>query len=133
MPLLVSPTNDVTRAPLRISPPLGLRGSSFVTDTFSIPHGAGMILISDGVVERRHEDLRDGLGRLAVELTPHGSYPTAEAISASVVDSNLDDHTTIVAIYRDEENVPGEESTAAASSRPGSESGTEEGFDGGPR
>jgi hypothetical protein len=53
------------------------------------------------VVERRHEDLRDELDRLAAELARHVAHPTAEVICASIVDTGLHDDSTIVAIYRD--------------------------------
>jgi serine phosphatase RsbU (regulator of sigma subunit) len=87
---------------LRISPLLGLHWATFVSDQFQIPKGAGMILLSDGVVERRHENLQDGLDRLSVELTHLGPQPAAETGSASVIDTSIHDDSTIVAIYRDQ-------------------------------
>jgi two-component system, chemotaxis family, sensor kinase Cph1 len=101
----VNSTGEVTNVPLRTSPLLGRRHASFVRDECQIPAGGGIVLISDGVVERRHEALQDGIDRLARELTRHGARPTAMAISTSVVDTNLHDDSAIVALYRDETEI----------------------------
>lgn len=63
-PMLVRPGGDAELAPVEGTPPLGLAdGDRPVT---SVPFGSGEVLLgfTDGLVERRGEDLDDGIGRL---------------------------------------------------------------------
>jgi chemotaxis family two-component system sensor kinase Cph1 len=99
-PYLLSAENEVTSLQLRISPPLGVADGDYSFDEFEIPPGSGIVLFSDGVVERRHEDIDDGLSRLVTALGRLGPKPSAAAISASVMESSAGDDTTILTVYR---------------------------------
>ena len=63
-PLVVGPDGFVERTPLAESPPLGLEG--FERRTLRVPFrpGATLLAFTDGLVERRGEDIDTGLERL---------------------------------------------------------------------
>ena len=63
-PLVVGPDGFIERLPLAESPPLGVEG--FERRTLRVPFRAGATLLAftDGLVERRGEDIDNGLDRL---------------------------------------------------------------------
>ncbi|MGU3503031.1 SpoIIE family protein phosphatase [Mycobacterium sp. C31M] len=89
----------VVAAPIRLSPPIGVRGVSYTTSEFTIAPGQGLVMFSDGLVERRTTSIDDGLERLAATLG--GSSDTAaERISAAMTPNDTDDDVTVIALRR---------------------------------
>lgn len=60
-PVLISPeTGGATTMELPAGPPLGLGGLPFESAEFSLPEGSVMALFTDGLVERREQDMDEG-------------------------------------------------------------------------
>jgi chemotaxis family two-component system sensor kinase Cph1 len=99
-PLLVAPGRRGSAVPMRTSMPLGVAEAKYVVSEFTIPAGHGLILFSDGLVERRGEDITVGLGRLASGLSSLGPELTAADIARLVGTTGTHDDTTVVSLYR---------------------------------
>jgi two-component system, chemotaxis family, sensor kinase Cph1 len=99
-PYLIVPGTRAGVAPVRTSPPLGVTGAEYDESEFMIGRGAALILFSDGLVERRAEDITIGLERLGGRLTPLAPDTGAAEISAAVTTSGAHDDTTVVAVHR---------------------------------
>jgi two-component system, chemotaxis family, sensor kinase Cph1 len=98
MPYLTGSTPAV-QAPVRLSPPVGIAGLTYHPSTFAIERGQGLVLYSDGLVERRHSTIDEGLERLAGVLGSAGSASAAE-ISTAMESGDADDDVTIVTLRR---------------------------------
>ena len=72
-PLLVHPDGRVEFLDRATDPPLDARPDPFPRPQASTTYteGATLVLYTDGLVERRHEDIDTGLGRLADSLSRH--------------------------------------------------------------
>jgi serine phosphatase RsbU (regulator of sigma subunit) len=85
-PAVVSPAGGVALIDLPPGPPLGadLRG---VYETVRVPWRPGhtLLLYTDGLVERRAEDIDASLGRLAALRLPHAAEGPLDALLARVV------------------------------------------------
>ncbi|MET7622415.1 SpoIIE family protein phosphatase [Streptomyces sp. NPDC005408] len=85
-------------------PPLGARPEHVPRPQATIPFtdGATLVLYTDGLIERRHEDIDTGLARLADSLTRHpGATPEllADALLAELIPpSGVTDDTALVII-----------------------------------
>jgi chemotaxis family two-component system sensor kinase Cph1 len=86
-------------APIRLSPPIGIRGVTYAPSTFTIEPGHGLVMYSDGLVERRGEAIDEGLNRLADTLARAGDAP-ASWISRAMASANTDDDVTILTLRR---------------------------------
>lgn len=86
-------------------PPLGLDGPSDVPVEHHhvLEPGAGLLLITDGVVERRDEDLVERLGEVADFVLDHATQPLEDLVDAIVARhcQDPDDDCCVVAIRRD--------------------------------
>ncbi|MDX3799260.1 PP2C family protein-serine/threonine phosphatase [Streptomyces sp. AK04-3B] len=81
-PALLDPDGTVTFLDRATDPPLGARPEHVPRPQASTPfaEGATLVLYTDGLIERRHEDIDVGLARLADSLVRHGqSDPEALA------------------------------------------------------
>jgi sigma-B regulation protein RsbU (phosphoserine phosphatase) len=102
-PLLIPVDGPGFFASLRTGPPLGIpTGISRSSTVVPMPEGAVMVLYTDGLIERRGENLDDGMERLA--CTP--SADTAEAVCRQITRVMLadgaQDDVAIVAVRRSE-------------------------------
>lgn len=102
-PLVVRDGDHASMVPLSVSPPLGLaRGSREVA---RIPVGPDelLLLFTDGLVERRGEDIDEGIQRLA-DHAPHLNRNMSDAAVALLADSlcqaGHDDDLTVLAVRR---------------------------------
>lgn len=67
-------------------PPLGVTGARYQEQRIEVTDGSVLVLYTDGLVERRLEDLTDGIDRLrAVLENIRGPRPSLEAICDSVL------------------------------------------------
>ncbi|MFE7170275.1 PP2C family protein-serine/threonine phosphatase [Streptomyces sp. NPDC057616] len=81
-PAVLHPDGTVTFLDQATDPPLGARVDHVPRPQARAPftEGATLILYTDGLIERRHEDIDTGLARLAASLTRHrGAAPEALA------------------------------------------------------
>jgi two-component system, chemotaxis family, sensor kinase Cph1 len=103
IPYLTNPSaNSVVKAdpaPIRVSPPIGVRGVTCTPSTFTIEPGHGLVMYSDGLIERRREAIDDGLNRLAETLGRAGDV-SASWIWTAMVSGKVDDDVTIVTLRR---------------------------------
>ncbi|WP_445160504.1 SpoIIE family protein phosphatase [Mycobacterium sp. Dal123C01] len=97
-----SAANSVSKAvfaPIELSPPIGIRGLTYAPSEFAVEPGHGLVMYSDGLVERRGEVIDEGLDRLAETLGRAGEAP-ASGIWTAMATGNIDDDVTVVALSR---------------------------------
>ena len=87
-------------APVVTSPPLGVRGAAYRAQEFDIPAGGGLVLYSDGLIERRDEDIDQSLRRVSDLIGGLPARPTARQIFSTVGRSTITDDATVLALYR---------------------------------
>ncbi|KOG24247.1 MULTISPECIES: PP2C family protein-serine/threonine phosphatase [Streptomyces] len=102
-PALLDPDGTVTFLDQATDPPLGARPEHVPRpeDSRAFTDGATLVLYTDGLIERRTEDIDTGLGRLAASLTRHGRAgpeDLADALLADLLppDGNTDDTALVV-------------------------------------
>ncbi|MEU6975120.1 MULTISPECIES: SpoIIE family protein phosphatase [unclassified Streptomyces] len=102
-PALLDPDGTVTFLDQATDPPLGARPEHVPRPESSraFTEGATLVLYTDGLIERRTEDIDTGLGRLAASLTRHGRAgpeDLADALLADLLppDGNTDDTALVV-------------------------------------
>ncbi|MEU7018869.1 SpoIIE family protein phosphatase [Streptomyces sp. NPDC046385] len=102
-PALLDPDGTVTFLDQATDPPLGARPEHVPRPEASraFTEGATLVLYTDGLIERRTEDIDAGLGRLADSLTRHGRAEPedlADALLADLLplDGNTDDTALVV-------------------------------------
>jgi serine phosphatase RsbU (regulator of sigma subunit) len=76
-----------------VGPPIGTGVASYRTTTFVLPVGSSLILYTDGLIERRTDDIDAGMRRLAATAQPCASEPL-DSLVANVLDGLRDDDTT---------------------------------------
>jgi two-component system, chemotaxis family, sensor kinase Cph1 len=99
MPFITNPAQVAVPAPIELSPPIGVRGMTYAPSTFTIESGDGLVMYSDGLVERRDSTIDEGLDRLSEGLLAFGDSP-ASWISTVMASSDADDDVTIVTLRR---------------------------------
>lgn len=98
MPYLANAGPSVIAAPIRLSPPVGVKGAMYSASTFTVSRGQSLVMFSDGLVERRGGVIDDGLDRLAAVLGSAGDTP-ASGIFRAMAGATEDD-VTIVTLRR---------------------------------
>jgi two-component system, chemotaxis family, sensor kinase Cph1 len=99
MPFLSQPDGPARTAPIRLSPPIGVREARYTLSEFAIEAGQGIVMYSDGLVERRGQAIDDRIEELAVTL---GRMPGAQAAQVweAMASGESDDDVTVVALHR---------------------------------
>jgi serine phosphatase RsbU (regulator of sigma subunit) len=100
VPLLVGADGGVRPAELAPSPPIGVRGATYHSAGFTLAAGEGMVIYSDGLIERRDEDLSDSLRRLAGEVARLWPSLSAGAVFAAHEHYDATDDRTVVVLRR---------------------------------
>ncbi|GGV06689.1 hypothetical protein GCM10010275_53480 [Streptomyces litmocidini] len=102
-PALLHPDGTVTFLDRATDPPLGARPEHVPRPQASAPftEGATLVMYTDGLIERRDEDIDVGLGRLAGSLVRHGaadSEALADALLADLLPpgGNTDDTALVI-------------------------------------
>jgi two-component system, chemotaxis family, sensor kinase Cph1 len=99
IPFLTNSSARAVPAPIQLSPPIGVRGVTYAPSTFTVEPGHGLVMYSDGLVERRREPIDDGIDRLAEVLGRAGDAP-ASRIWEAMASGNTDDDVTILTLRR---------------------------------
>ncbi|SPM36520.1 Bacteriophytochrome (light-regulated signal transduction histidine kinase), partial [Mycobacterium rhizamassiliense] len=99
MPYLTGSVPTAVPAPISLSPPIGIRGVTYTPSSFTVEPGHGLVMYSDGLVERRGATIDEGLDRLAETLGRAGDVE-ASWISTAMASGNIDDDVTIVTLRR---------------------------------
>ncbi|WP_033237816.1 SpoIIE family protein phosphatase [Streptomyces albidoflavus] len=90
-PVLVDPrTGGVTTIELPAGPPLGLGGLPFESAEFSLAEGSVLALFTDGLVERRDQEMDEGY-RLLHEVLTAPATPSLDAQCGAVIEALLPD------------------------------------------
>jgi serine phosphatase RsbU (regulator of sigma subunit) len=102
-PALFHPDGTVTFLDQATDPPLGARPEHVPRPEArtSFVEGATLVLYSDGLIERRHEDIDTGLARLADSLVRHGEAAPEALADALLADllpptGNTDDTALVI-------------------------------------
>ncbi|MFG2024133.1 PP2C family protein-serine/threonine phosphatase [Streptomyces sp. NPDC048825] len=104
-PALLHPDGTVSFLDQATDPPLGARPEPVPRPEARVPFfdGAILALYTDGLVERRHEDIDVGLARLADSLTRHcqaDPEPLADALLADLLPSTGSTDDTALVVIR---------------------------------
>lgn len=99
IPFLTQRDDVAVPAPVRLSPPIGAVGMTYEPSAFTIGAGQGLVMFSDGLVERRNEPIDDGIERLAGTLSGAGDS-TATQLATAMGTAETDDDVTIVTLRR---------------------------------
>lgn len=101
---LMRPDGDVQFLDQATDPPLGARPEHVPRPqaVTAFTRGSALVLYTDGLIERRHEDIDTGLARLAASLARHrdaGPEPMADALLAELIPpAGATDDTALVVI-----------------------------------
>ncbi|BBY78563.1 hypothetical protein MPRF_54620 [Mycolicibacterium parafortuitum] len=99
MPYMTNSAPTAVAAPIPLSPPIGVSSASYTQGTFVIEPGHGLVLYSDGLVERRGQVIDEGMDRLAETLGGDADL-SAYAIWMTMASAFTDDDVTVVALRR---------------------------------
>ncbi len=101
-PLLIDPTGDVRWLETEISPLVGLVPELPRPEgDMRLEPGSTLLFYTDGLVERRGEDIDDGLARLARSASARHGFPAKRLIDAILDDmlvGNLKDDVAVLAV-----------------------------------
>ena len=101
-PLLISADATVTEAAIATSPPVGVPGAEYVETHLTLDRGSRLVMFSDGLVERRDEELADSIEHLGAAIARLGADATAETVfSHAPRRGSGGDDTTVVVLTRD--------------------------------
>lgn len=81
LPLLVS-TDGSELVPMPVGPPLGVGTSTYDSATFTMPPGSTLIAYTDGLVERRSEDIDIGIQRLVDAADRFRHEPVSDLLTS---------------------------------------------------
>lgn len=101
LPLLVT-DGSVAMADGIVGPPIGVApGSDYSSVTIPLPHVGMLLFFTDGLVERRGEDLDQGLARLVAAVSTDGHGGVADQLDALIrrlVPEQASDDTAVVGV-----------------------------------
>jgi len=88
---------------LPVGRPLGVGPSSYEPATFTLAEGSTLILYTDGLIERRTEDIDAGMRRLVDVVGPISQDPLEDLVDqvlTSMRDENAADDIAVLALRR---------------------------------
>lgn len=100
-PLMLAPDGSVAILPVPASLPLGVGPDDRTPTVVAMPPGSCVALFTDGLVERRDEDIDVGVGRLSDQLRAGTGRPLVDVMQSLVTalhdDDRQDDVTVLLA------------------------------------
>ena len=102
-PPLLASANQTDFISIPVGPPLGTGPSSYKAATFSLASGSTLIVYTDGLIERRTEDIDSGLDRLVDVVGPIVHEPVEDLVTqtlASLRDAAAADDIAVLALRR---------------------------------
>jgi serine phosphatase RsbU (regulator of sigma subunit) len=102
-PLLLGPDGSAEFLPMADDVPLGVASDTRTASFVHLPPGAILLVYTDGLIERRREDIGEGLDRLLVAGRNLGGAPLGPGLRQLVEalqDPERDDDVTAVAVRR---------------------------------
>lgn len=111
-PLSVSADGAAVFLPVRTGPPLGTGIAAFETTVATLEPGSALLCFTDGLVERRTEDIDAGFARLAEAAAAHYSAsgpldPFLGELLVRMRDPDRSDDIAVLALRRTREAGPG--------------------------
>ena len=91
-PLLIRPDGSSEFLDVSPAPPLGIGASPIVSRTLRIDDGSLLVMSTDGLVERRTEDIDQGLERLRTVFGPASPGQTLDELCREALADVYDDH-----------------------------------------
>jgi serine phosphatase RsbU (regulator of sigma subunit)/anti-sigma regulatory factor (Ser/Thr protein kinase) len=91
-PLLVHPDGGNELLDVSPAPPLGIGASPIISRTLQIEDGSLLVLYTDGLVEKRTEDIDVGLARLCAIFGPGSAAQPLEDLCRAALADVYDDH-----------------------------------------
>jgi serine phosphatase RsbU (regulator of sigma subunit) len=85
--------------------PLGVEGIARTATSLSLPSGTALVIVTDGLVERRGEDIEAGIGRILAATSDADVYSSADellqrVITAAIGAREVDDDVTVLVLVR---------------------------------
>ncbi len=103
LPLLMTDDGSEYVA-MPVGPPLGVGESPYDSATFTMPQGSTLLAFTDGLVERRDEDIDIGMKRLGHAAQEQRDRPLGELVTAVLTalhdDGEAADDTAVLALRR---------------------------------
>jgi serine phosphatase RsbU (regulator of sigma subunit) len=101
-PVLAVPGRPATLVDMEVLPPLGIgAGVRRSPTTLPLPPGAVLVFYTDGLVERRHEDLDVGLSRLCATVTADDPDTVCRNVMREMIGSHTpQDDVAVLALRR---------------------------------
>ncbi len=91
-PLLVRPDGANELLDVSPAPPLGIGASPIISRTLQIEDGSILVLYTDGLVEKRTEDIDEGLARLCKIFGPQSAGQSLDDLCRASLAGVYDDH-----------------------------------------
>ena len=98
LPLLVSDTGEASCVPMPVGMPLGAGPCAYATSRFTIPLKATLLAFTDGLIERRTENLDAGMRRLVAAVQPLAARPLPTLVSGVLTSLRHDDTVDDIAV-----------------------------------
>ncbi|HWA66304.1 MAG TPA: SpoIIE family protein phosphatase [Mycobacteriales bacterium] len=103
-PISVGPAGNRI-ADARVGAPLGIDIEPRQTTLLRVPRGAGIVALTDGLVERRGQDIEDGVRRLLAATSAAGTTADADELLRQILlaapgGGGQDDDVTVLALFR---------------------------------
>jgi serine phosphatase RsbU (regulator of sigma subunit)/anti-sigma regulatory factor (Ser/Thr protein kinase) len=104
LPPIIAAKGDLSYAAVEVGPPFGIDAGPRQSTAVCLPREAGLVAFTDGLVERRDEDIDIGTEAVLGRVRQAGATPDAwTLLSAVVADTSgdrQDDDVTVLALYR---------------------------------
>lgn len=98
-PLLIAPDGSTSFAPIELTRPLGLGPATPAVNVLRVPPGGGLLLYTDGLLERRTASLAEGMALLQRAVEAVGT--DLDRITEAVREPDAEDDATLLVLLRD--------------------------------
>ncbi|MEY9945172.1 SpoIIE family protein phosphatase [Kitasatospora sp. GAS206B] len=97
-PVVMGPDGDARSLEVPPGVPLGIGGVAFESVEFTLPEGSILTLYTDGLVERRGEDIDQGINQLCTTLAARGRTLEAhcDAVISTLVGGGTEDDVAMI-------------------------------------